>query len=114
MMIENPLCLLLGNLEKPPPSGWVKVNSDVCGKELESVVESLVRDESRKVLHAYSERVDFVEPSIAEAAGLLASIRTAIDCGHSCAVFEGDCLNVYGGLSTALKDATWDLQRILT
>lgn len=89
------------------------MNSDVCIKENGTVLAVLVKDEDRNVVQAFSETVNFKDPAMVEAAGLLASVRVAKDLGYPYVIFEGYCSNIFRRLMTSLDDINWELRKLL-
>ncbi|PON65210.1 hypothetical protein PanWU01x14_119160, partial [Parasponia andersonii] len=57
---------------------------------------------------AYANVVNFTNPLLAEAAALLAGIRTAIFLKFDYVVFDGDTTLVYNGLIDLADDIEWD------
>ncbi|PON71841.1 hypothetical protein PanWU01x14_070280 [Parasponia andersonii] len=63
-------------LWSPPPSGWIKLNFDLRVEDHHSIVAVIARDHLGLIRCAYSEKVPYVDPMLAdEAVAALAVIQ---------------------------------------
>ncbi|KAL6519935.1 hypothetical protein OROMI_032829 [Orobanche minor] len=79
---------------KPPAPGWVKLNTDGGTSQTKqiSVIGGVCRDADGGWLWGYNKRVEFCDPAMAEAKGLLAGLEFARERRIPRLEVESDCL----------------------
>ncbi|KAL5575198.1 hypothetical protein UlMin_016897 [Ulmus minor] len=74
----------------PPPSGWIKVNSNATIGEDVAVIACVARDDRGSILCCKSRRLDSSHPLFAEGLVVELAIEMACNAGWHAVVFESD------------------------
>ncbi|PON84164.1 hypothetical protein TorRG33x02_200620 [Trema orientale] len=80
---------------------------------MDSIASALVRNERGEVILAVTNIVNFIEPTVVEAAVLLARIRVAMDKGLKYVMFDSDYASVVHRFKSHWKILTGTLRGCL-
>lgn len=94
----------------PPPSPWLKCNTDVAIKPTCTTLAAVFRDGNDSVVHARTWRAGILDPTEAEAEAVLHAVEETIMCDFQKVIFEGDALQVFGPLKDWSLMPGWLIQ----
>ncbi|KAL5557491.1 hypothetical protein UlMin_039727 [Ulmus minor] len=97
----------------PPPTDWIKVNSDAAISISEVVIACVARDCKGVIISWSSRKLSPCSPLMAEALALELALKMACDAGWKYAIFASDSKIVIDALNSRNSDSPWAISSIL-